>query len=244
MVEKKLSQEINQALDKSRLIVKKKYNLTVSNAVQLIAKKIIESGENGNYVEAGVFNGSMLINVAQYLKNEKKQFNLIGIDTFEGFPSETIGHKYDNPNYFKTLLEKGWITSDHYNKAVERISSLKKNEHLDKDYFKEISNLFQIAKDFTNIQLVKTSFDKIDPNKFDEIDVLFIDCDLYQSYLDVLNKLYDKVKVNGVVIFDEYYSLKYPGAIIAVKEFFRFKNGTFETYTTSEGFNRVCFVKL
>tara|TARA_B100000575_G_scaffold276270_1_gene261573 strand:+ start:27 stop:761 length:735 start_codon:yes stop_codon:yes gene_type:complete len=243
MVIKNLDLKINDRLEKSRKNVYNKYGLSVSNAIQLVIKKIIESNVNGTYVEAGVFNGSMLINIAQYLKENGKEFKLFGIDTFEGFPSQTIGHKYDNPDYFKILFKNGLITPDHYNKAIKRTSTLKKNEHLEKDYFKEISNLFEISKDFNNINLIKSSFCNIQPKSVGEIDILFIDCDLYMSYLDVLNKLYENVKDDGAIIFDEYYSLKYPGALVAINEFFSDKKGFFEKYITEEGFDRVCFIK-
>jgi len=243
MIEKKLSESVNSELNVSRNKVKEKYGLTVSNAVQLISKKISECPDGGTYLEAGVFNGSMLINIAQFLKNKNKKFNLIGVDTFEGFPLDTIGHKYDDPEYFNVLLDKNLITSDHYTKAIERTSQLKEKEHLEKSYFKEIANLFQIVEDFDNIKLIKTSFNNINSDEIGKVDVLFIDCDLYQSYLDVLNKLYSKVKIGGVVVFDEYYSLKYPGALVAVVEFFETKKGYFEKYITEEGFERVCFIK-
>jgi len=49
---------------------------------------------------------------------------------------------------------------------------------------------------------------------------VILDCDLYQSYLDCLNYVYDRMVVDGIIIFDEYYSKKYPLAKVAVDEFF------------------------
>ena len=73
---------------------------------------------------------------------------------------------------------------------------------------------------------------------------MHLDCDLYQSYLDVLNGLYKNVKQGGSIIFDEYYSLKYPGARIAVNEFFYNQPvDRFEKYITQESFERWCVVK-
>ena len=63
------------------------------------------------------------------------------------------------------------------------------------------------------------------------------------SYKECLNLLYDKVISGGSIIFDEYYSHKYPGARIAIDEFFKGKTGHFEKYITPEGFERWCFVK-
>ena len=78
----------------------------------------------------------------------------------------------------------------------------------------------------------------------EKIDILHLDCDLYQSYLDSLNGIYKNINNGGVVIFDEYYSLKYPGARIAVDEFFsNHKSDCFEKYITEDSFERWCVVK-
>ena len=61
--------------------------------------------------------------------------------------------------------------------------------------------------------------------------------------MDVLNQLYDIVIPNGVIIFDEYYSHKYPGALKAVIDFFSDKDGKLEYCVTSEGFDRVYYIK-
>jgi hypothetical protein len=53
-----------------------------------------------------------------------------------------------------------------------------------------------------------------------------IDCDLYESYRVSLNLLKRCLNPGGLVYLDEYYSLKFPGAIIAVNEFLK-KNDTF-----------------
>ena len=46
-----------------------------------------------------------------------------------------------------------------------------------------------------------------------------LDCDLYQSYKDALPWVWERLSDNGYIHLDEYYSLKYPGARIAVDEF-------------------------
>ena len=235
--------EILKNLDKTTNEIKNKFGLNSTNALKLIVQKILEFGENGTYVECGVFQGKTLLNIAQFLKNENFNFNLIGVDSFEGFPDNVIDHKFDQPSYFTTLFEKKQISKDHYLKAVERTNDLKYENHLTNDYFKNVSDLFENVKQFSNIKLIKTKFSDIKKEDFNEISILFIDCDLYQSYLQVLDSLYDKVMNNGVIIFDEYYSLKYPGALVAVNEFFLNKKGTFEKYITSEGFERWAFIK-
>ena len=76
-----------------------------------------------------------------------------------------------------------------------------------------------------------------------KIAILHIDSDLYESYLTCLNNLYENIIDGGIIIFDEYYSHKYPGARVAVNEFFEDKKGYFEKYITQDGFERWCFTK-
>ena len=238
-----LDESLLKQIDTSRENVSKKYNLDVSNAIHLVLSKIIEKSEEGSYVEAGVFKGAMILNIAEFLKSNNISMQLYGIDTFEGFPENTLTSDYDHPQYFNSLYKDGLISNDHFEKAKKRTNGFQLKEHLTTEYFNHTEGLFENAKNYKNVKLIKTEFDKINNKLVEKISVLFIDCDLYPSYMDVLNQLYDKVISNGLIIFDEYYSLKYPGAIKAVHDFFNDKSGRLEYCVTSEGFDRVYFLK-
>tara|TARA_B100000963_G_scaffold178793_1_gene155393 strand:+ start:753 stop:1493 length:741 start_codon:yes stop_codon:yes gene_type:complete len=238
-----LDSNLLKEIDLSRLNVKQKFNLDVSNAIHLVISKILEKHDEGCYVEAGVFQGAMILNIAEFLKTKKISMKLYGVDTFEGFPENTLTSKYDHPIYFNNLFEDGLISEEHFLKAKERTNGFKLKEHLTTHYFNHTEGLFENSKNYENVNLLKTEFCNIN-NKFnEEIAVLFIDCDLYPSYMDVLNQLFNKVIEGGVIIFDEYYSLKYPGALKAVHDFFIDKSGKLEYCVTEEGFDRVYFIK-
>lgn len=50
---------------------------------------------------------------------------------------------------------------------------------------------------------------------------VFLDCDLYQSYLTSLDHLYHRVVPGGIFLFDEYeHTVDWPGARKAIDEFF------------------------
>ena len=49
----------------------------------------------------------------------------------------------------------------------------------------------------------------------------FIDCDLYDSYMDSLNFIWPRLSKKGLIQLDEYYSLKFPGPRIASMEFLK-----------------------
>ena len=49
---------------------------------------------------------------------------------------------------------------------------------------------------------------------------VIIDCDIYESYKTCLNFFYPRLSRGSIIVFDEYYSKKYPLAKKAVDEFF------------------------
>ena len=230
-------------LAQARGQVEENYGLKPGNNVNLICQKLLMPElPEGAYAECGVFQGTTLFTVATFLRNMGSDRRLYGFDSFGGFPDCGIDYR-DAPNFFAELLDKELITEEHYREAAERTADFTDSDHLQGEYFLDVKSVFDIAERFDNLRLVKGAFaDSL--KDFDEpIAVLFLDCDLYRSYIDCLGALYDKVVPGGVVIFDEYYSLKYPGACWAVAEFFADRPGVFEVYHTDEGFERWCFVK-
>ena len=96
-----------------------------------------------------------------------------------------------------------------------------------------------------NVALVKGWFSDTLPN-YDgaNIALLHIDADLYDSYKSVLDNLWAKVAVGGIVVFDEYHSDGWPGARKAVDEFFDTRPGSMELYySTVSGRNYVVKLK-
>tara|TARA_Y100000310_G_scaffold199402_1_gene199381 strand:+ start:171 stop:950 length:780 start_codon:yes stop_codon:yes gene_type:complete len=219
-------------------------DLTIVNNIFLIFNKLFEN-KGGCYLECGVFRGGTLIPVINFIKSEigMELWDIIGVDTFNGFPSSIENHYNDLPSKFIELYRDGLITKEHFNKAKIRTNNFNDTSHLETNYFNyDFSDLVDFCKK-NNVSLLKGKFEDILDGIEEDINILHIDCDLYESYLECLNKLYDNVVKGGSIIFDEYYSHKYPGARIAVNEFFEDKKGYFEKYNTPEGFERWCFVK-
>lgn len=242
-VERKFSPEIRSKVLAARDSVKRQFQIEGDNNIILTCEKIQEGRHlEGDIVECGVFKGTTIFPIAQFCMEQNVEKHIVGFDTFGGFP-EGQTHAYDLPQYFKTLLEKEVITNEHYEKARERTRGFTDHSHLTINYFQDIENVFKVALSYPNIELIKGIFAKTLPMYTNRIAVLFLDCDLYQSYKDCLETLYEQVTSGGAIIFDEYYSLKYPGARVAVNEFFDDKTGCFEMYRTDEGFERWCFIK-
>ena len=199
----------------------------------LLLQKIKEI-KSGVFVQCGVFKGWTLVPALLYCEKYNYDIEFHGFDTFGGFPGDVVSNSNDEPTQFIDLFENGAIDQEHFDKAKERTNNFKGINHLSEEYFSDIGNVLTFESHFSN---TTKNFNK-------EIDILHLDCDLYQSYLDVLNGLYKNVKQGGSIIFDEYYSLKYPGARIAVNEFFSSQPiNRFEKYITQDSFERWCVVK-
>jgi len=175
----------------------------------------------GDICEFGVFNGKSILATALLLKEMKSDKTVFGFDSFSGFPSF---HENDDPSKFKYLLESGKISNDHYEKCQDRL----KNKQHD---FKSngIKSIYEemIDLDLDNICLIEGDFKKTTlENDYDKLKFIAVlmDCDLYSSYKVALPYCWDRLVVNGYIYLDEYYSLKYPGARIAVDEFFENKS--------------------
>lgn len=186
---------------------------------------------HGDILEAGTFRGRMSMAFALWLRQEKLDSEVHTFDTFEGFPGYSKEDQFEN---FWKLRNSGFISDLHFAR-IEKLYSMNNalgNTHPDP------SNL-STSKDFSDnelplllskINLLKLSNLKIHVGPFsktmrsDEIQqrkwwLVFIDCDLYQGYLETLSATWNNVVGGGMVFLDEYYSLKFPGAFIAVEEF-------------------------
>ena len=74
----------------------------------------------------------------------------------------------------------------------------------------------------------------------------FLGCDLHDSYTTSLNFLWPQIVKGGVLYADEYYSLKFPGARVAVDNFMEDKNFNKIMYSgdLNDEFERNLFIKL
>jgi hypothetical protein len=83
----------------------------------------------------------------------------------------------------------------------------------------------RVSPDFVRdrVRLVRGFFDRTLSGFDGRIALLHLDCDLYESYITCLNALYDKVTPGGLILFDEYEDQTFPGAKVAIDEFFKDK---------------------
>lgn len=149
----------------------------LSNAIETVIKEKI----NGDLVECGVWKGGTIAYMMKIL-DEYKIYDkkVYGFDSFEGLPKPNLeldGHE-----------SEGWEGSlrasiDDCLRAIKRI---------------EISENIKY-------EFIKGFFkDTLENNKLENISVLRLDGDWYESTMDCLNHLYPKVEAGGFIIIDDY----------------------------------------
>lgn len=145
---------------------------------------------------------------------------MYALDSFSGFPDEIVLNENDRHEQFEMLFKKNKITKDHLDRARKRCEALLNNEHLRKEYFVNYADGFMNkCTHKKEVNIVKCSFSDLEKDFTggrDYYDLVFLDCDLYLSYKLCLEYFMNKT---DVFVFDEYYSLKYPGARIACDDF-------------------------
>jgi hypothetical protein len=210
----------------------------------------------GDILEAGTFRGRMAMSFAIWLQNEELDCKVQTFDTFSGFPSYSQQDEFKN---FSSLHKSGYISDDHFRRVrkFETIQSSLGNQSIhpsnvstSKDFSANSLTLLQKKIELlglSNLMIHRGEFSRtmntpeVRANKWW---LVFIDCDLYQGYLDTLNATWNCVLPGGMVFLDEYYSLKFPGALIAVHEFLESVNDA-ELIMISEdiAFPRWCLIK-
>jgi len=188
----------------------------------------------GDIFEFGVYRGSSLLSMALLLKKLNSNKKIYAFDSFSGFPSYEDEDKLEN---FDHLFENKQITEQHYNQYklslfLKSISSTAEGEldvtnisssgDFSENILSDLTHKIELLK-LDNIILIEGDFKKTVPSFFkkNRVDVFScnIDCDLYSGYKVTLPYVYNNLVVGGYVHLDEYYSLKFPGARIAIDAF-------------------------
>ena len=192
--------------------------------------------DDGDIFEFGVFRGNSLLSAAILLKKLNSNKKIYGFDSFKGFPSYS---KNDELNCFDKYLdvhfEPELVKRAHLFKAIRK-EKIKNN--IDK---KNISSFGEFTDtsieqiklkidsfNLDNIVLIEGDFKETVPHFFKNfrgcISSANIDCDLYEGYKICLPHIWVNLSKHGFVHLDEYYSLKFPGALIACNQFFKEEN--------------------
>lgn len=164
-------------------------NTTVFESTYNLSLEMIANNIPGDFVECGIALGSMVAQMSKANIEKKAQRKVYGFDSFQGIPWGTENDT-EQPGI-------GKIPEDKIGKLeTSGISSYSLNIVTDK--LKEWGV-------FENVILVEGWFqDTIPLNTLNEICMLRLDGDMYESTKICLEFLYPKVSKGGVVIIDDY----------------------------------------
>ena len=169
----------------------------------------------GCIVECGTWKGGMIAAIAELLGNEKQYYLF---DSFEGLPAakeidgkEAVSWQSDtdSPYYFDNR------TADiHFSEQAMKLSGAEKYT-ITKGWFKDTLPKFPLQK----------------------IAILRLDGDWYESTMECLENLYEKVSAGGIIILDDYYT--WDGCARAVHEFLSNHKLSDRIYTGGKG---LCYI--
>ena len=193
-----LDKEFLKICDKIEKIYKHNCVTETNYTAFITTKNIINQNLQGCFVECGVFKGekiSIFLETLKYLNVKNR--NIYLIDTFEGMtePSELDYQVVDGSKMNK-------------NDMLGTIKEVKKNI-INTDY--PLDNIKFVKIDVRSTEKLKNSIQE-------NIALLRLDTDFYDSTISILDALYDQVNKNGYIIHDDYGHWK--GHYEACKKFF------------------------
>lgn len=172
---------------------------------------------SGDVVECGVWRGGMIAGIADLLKDERNYFLF---DSFEGLPDVTAidgasakewQNAKDAPSYFDNCKAEIQFAE----KAMKTAGC--KKYTLIKGWFNETLPVFPSTN---------------------QIAILRLDGDWYESTMCCLENLYAKVVPGGIVIIDDYYT--WDGCTLAVHDYFSKHKIPVRIEQTKNG---VCYIR-
>ena len=167
----------------------------------------------GDAIECGVYRGDSLQRLACTLKDHAPHKTLFGLDSFQGFPESNVDAVDVGPQ--RTL------------------PGIKGKFRFCGDTPDRLQRFFQ-AYD-VRAELVPGFFADTLPRFADHrFCFVHLDVDLYASYTECLEALYDRVTPGGVIVFDEWNYDAWPGSTLAIKEFCDAHPETVQTCTDRE----------
>ena len=154
---------------------------------------------DGDVIECGVFRGKSLMMECRSVMAHAPDKRVYACDSFEGFPQDAVGDEDVSWFRFKFKLRRKFTVAGDVPDRLERFfAAYGVSGHVVKGFFSDTLGRFADQR----------------------FCFMHIDCDLYESHLDCLNMLYDRLVPGGVAVFDDYAQAKWPGATKAVDEFF------------------------
>lgn len=153
-------------------------------------------------VECGVYAGSSLVACGGLARDAGLRFELLGLDTYEGLPEPSDQDRILAPEG-APYLKRRLFTDTSVDAVSQRLSEAGLAESV-----------------FLKAGLFKDTLPTLDERLYHFVN---IDCDLYDPHIECLEYFYPRMVKGGVIFFDDYHSVEYPMAGLAVDAFMKDK---------------------
>jgi O-methyltransferase len=155
----------------------------------------------GDIVECGVGRGKSLFMLAVLTERHRHPRRLWGFDSFQGLPEPSV---FDEPDRAPERIKAGM-----YAFSEDKVRSYLIDRGISES---------TLAERFVFVEgYFPASFPKYTG---DQIALLHLDVDLYQSFKDCLEWFEPRVAPGGVIAFDDYRTKDWPGATRAIEEYY------------------------
>lgn len=175
---------------------------------------------NGSIVEAGVLHGGGTLTWAKLssiLEPTNHTRKIIGFDTFDGFPSVDEKDTHGNDG---TLTKIGELQGSSLESVLKAVEVYDKNRPLN-----HIPKVELVKGD-----IAKTAGKYLEDNPHLVVSLLYLDVDLYEPTIIMLEKFVPRMPKGGIIVFDELNAKMFPGETRAVEEYFGLNNIRIERF--------------
>jgi hypothetical protein len=171
--------------------------------IEMCINEVLKNGVSGDLIETGVWRGGSTIFMRAMLKLRDVADRTVWVaDSFEGLPE---------PDEERFPLEA---------KAYRGAAMMKVYNHLAVGLDEVKRNFAAYGMLDNQVSFLKGWFkDTLPSAKIDKLSILRLDGDYYESTMDALTNLYDKVSIGGFIIVDDYGEETWTYCSRAVDEF-------------------------
>ena len=172
-----------------------------TNAFRWAAAYAVKNQIRGDYLEFGVWKGNSFIEAYRQISQYSKMFFEVG-----GVKSKNIDNSFDKIRYHAFDSFDGLPETKNSENPIQYFSgNYKAEENLFRDRIQEAGvdmSRVTITKGWFNETLNDKTAEKLG---LKEVAIAYVDCDIYESAVDVLNFLTPFLKAGSVLIFDDWF---------------------------------------
>lgn len=164
-------------------------------------------GIKGSIIECGVHHGGGIMGWAHYsaiLEPYNYHREIIGFDTFEGFP-EVTGEDGSGDNSKPGAFAENYDIKEELTQAISAF---------DENRFLNNKRKISLIKGDANLTIPEY----VENNKHMLVSLLYLDFDIYKPTVTALQTLLPRIPKGGIIAFDEAHNPDWPGETMALLE--------------------------